>query len=364
MQIITTLDALDAKLAECDAAARVSDDALRQVFTTFRMDFSTQVPEDPFSPAYHDFQMAVYQRVSGRTYAPQNEVSTFDVAAADRRPFPFYTGSCRTAGFFTMGMGFLLHALDLPPGARVVEFGPGWGNSTLAMAMTGLEVTAVDVEANFCDLLRRRASRHEVDITVVHADFMWAETVAEPFDAAVFFECFHHCADHMRLLRALRTAVKPEGRIYFAAEPILPEFPLPWGVRMDGEALWAIRNNGWMELGYQDSYFLEALARTGWTATRHAQPGLEWASVWEAKRIDTPAAISAAAASRPPPVIPPVVAAETPQAPPVPPPDPPPSPMPTDSEDQLRAELASVYGSTSWRVTAPLRAFGRRLRRR
>jgi predicted O-methyltransferase YrrM len=30
--------------------------------------------------------------------------------------------------------------------ARVVEFGPGWGNSTLTMAMAGLDVTAVDVE--------------------------------------------------------------------------------------------------------------------------------------------------------------------------------------------------------------------------
>ena len=356
MQIITTLDALDAKLAECDAAAQISDDALRQVFTTFRMDFAAQVPDDPFSPAYHDFQMAVYRRVSGRTYAPENEVSAFDVAAAEVRPFPFYTGSCRTAGFFTMGMGFLLHTLGLAAGARVVEFGPGWGNSTIAMAMAGLDVTAVDIEANFCDLLRRRARRHAVDITVVQADFSWAEMVAEPFDAAVFFECFHHCADHMRLLRALRTAVKPDGRVYFAAEPILPDFPLPWGVRMDGEALWAIRNNGWMELGYRESYFLEALARTGWTATRHALPGLEWAAVWEAKR-SAPAA----------PVIPAVenwasavALAQTPEAPPVPAP---PAPSPMRAEDQLRAELAAVYRSTSWRVTAPLRALGR-LRRR
>lgn len=337
MQVISTIEALDAKLAECDAACQISDDALRQVFTTFRMDFSTQVPADPFSREYHDFQMAVYERIAGRKYSPRNEVSAFDVTAADLRPFPFYTGSCRTVGYFTMGVGFLLHSLNLPAGARVVEFGPGWGNTTIAMAMAGLDVTAVDIEANFCELLRRRARRHEVNLTVINADFMWAETVSEPFDAAVFFECFHHCSDHMRLLRALRTAVKPDGLIYFSAEPIAPDFPLPWGLRMDGESLWAIRSNGWMELGYQDGYFREALTRTGWTATRHVLPGIEWASVWEAKRIDeatmpasTPDGLSA--------------------------------PAPTPAGANLRAELDAVYRSTSWRVTAPLRALGRRLR--
>jgi 2-polyprenyl-3-methyl-5-hydroxy-6-metoxy-1,4-benzoquinol methylase len=260
---------------------------LRAVFSTFRMDFTTSIPDDPFSEEYRIFQMDLYKRISGKEYNTSNEISFFDVAAADRRPFPFYTGSCRTAGYFMMGTGFLIHSLDLPPGARVVEFGPGWGNTTIAMAMTGLDVTAVDIEENFCELLRLRAQRHQLDnLKVVNADFMWAETVEEPFDAAIFFECFHHCADHMRLLKALQHAVKPGGRIYFGAEPINPEFPVPWGLRMDGESLWAIRSNGWMELGFSDAYFREALARTGWTVTKHVLPDLAWAAVWEARRSD------------------------------------------------------------------------------
>jgi protein-L-isoaspartate O-methyltransferase len=352
MQTITTLDALDAKLAECEAAGRISDDALRQVFTTFQMDISTQVPPDPFSPAYRDFQMAAYRRISGHDYTPRNEVSTFDVASADRRPFPFCTNSCQTAGRFTMGMGFLVHMLDLPAGARVVEFGPGWGNTTTAMAMTGLDVTAVDIEPNFCELLRRRARRLDLDITVVNADFMWAETVSTPFDAAVFFECFHHCSDHIRLLHALRTAVKPNGRVYFAAEPIMPDFPLPWGLRMDGESLWAIRTNGWMELGFRESYFREALARTGWTVTHHVLPGLEWASVWEAKRVETatPAERLATESHLAAMHFPAEAAAPSEPG------------APLTLEARLRAELDAVHRSTSWRVTAPLRAIGRRLR--
>jgi 2-polyprenyl-3-methyl-5-hydroxy-6-metoxy-1,4-benzoquinol methylase len=284
MQTLTTLEQLDEKLAECDAAGRVSDAALRHVFSTFRMDFSQHVPADPFSAEYRDVQMELYRRLTGISYETRNEKTKFDVAKADRQPFPYYTGSCKTVGFFTLGLGSLIHALNLEPGARVLEFGAGWGNSTIAMALSGLHMTAVDIESDFCDLLKLRAKRHELDINVVNADFMWAETVTEPFDAAIFFESFHHCSDHMRLLRALQTAVKPGGRIYFGAEPIVGDFPIPWGLRMDGESLWAIRANKWLELGFNDSYFREALARTGWTAVKHVIPGLGWASVWEAVR--------------------------------------------------------------------------------
>jgi SAM-dependent methyltransferase len=285
MQTLTTLDQLDEKLAECDAAAKISDAALRKMFTSFRMDFSLHVPADPFSDEYREAQMNLYRRLAGVTYHVSNEKAKFDVAAADRRPFPYSSGSAKTAGFFSIGVGLLLQAMSLAPGARILELGAGWGNTTIALALTGFHVTAVDVESDFCDLLKLRAKRHEVDITVIHDDFMWAESVSEPYNAAVFFECFHHCSDHMRLLRALQKAIKPGGRIYFGAEPIVGDFPIPWGLRMDGESLWAIRNLKWLELGFNESYFREALSRTGWTAVKHVIPGpLQWATVWEAMR--------------------------------------------------------------------------------
>jgi 2-polyprenyl-3-methyl-5-hydroxy-6-metoxy-1,4-benzoquinol methylase len=353
MQVITTLDALDDKLLECDEALKKSDAAMRDVFASFRMDFSTQIPTDPFSAEYMEFQMALYRRLSGKSYVPENEKTKFDVAAADRRPFPYYTGSCRTSGFFTMGVGFLLYSMDLAPGARVLEFGAGWGNTTLAMAMIGLDVTAVDIEPDFCDLLRLRAKRQELDIKVVNADFMWAETVTEPYDAVLFFECFHHCSDHRRLLAALDSAVKPGGRVYFAAEPIVPDFPLPWGLRMDGESLWAIRQNGWLELGFNENYFREALARAGWSAEKHVFSDIGWAAVWEARRATVNVAPTSEAIVRP---------ASRPSAP-VSQANPEPAQLrlAVAQLEALQRELDAVYRSASWRVTAPLRAFKRRL---
>lgn len=354
MQVISSLDELEAKIAECNAALGESDDAMREMFRTFRMDFSRQLPADPFSPEYRDFQMALYERIAGKAYAPRNERTMFDVGAYLARPFPYYTRSCATTGNHLGAIGALLRTLDLPPGARILEFGPGWGNTTLALALLGMRVTAVDIEPNFCEVIRARAAQNQVEIEVVEADFFWAETVAEPYDAVIFFECFHHCSDHLRLLAALRGAVKPEGKVYFASEPILPDYPVPWGVRMDGEALWAIRNFGWLELGYDEAYFRTALARTGWTATKHACTDMDWAGVWQARRAEI------GTAQAPDPVAQPAVEAPA-ELPALPEPAPTP-PGPTEAEAVLARELDAVYRSTSWRVTAPLRGLKRLLR--
>ncbi len=282
-EVVTTIEALERRLAECDAARAISDDALRASFRGFRMDFSRDMPPDPFSEAYRDFQLALYERIAGKPYHPANEVTTFDWRTAWRRPFPFYTGSPATAGNHLGAMAFLFRTLDLAPGARVLEFGPGWGNTTVALTQLGMRVTAIDIEARFCEVIRARAAHEQLAIEVVEGDFFAAETIAEPFDAVIFFECFHHCDDHLRLLRALRRAVRPGGRVYFGAEPVIRHYPVPWGLRVDPEALWAIRRMGWLELGFDEAYFQAALARSGWTASRHVSADLPWINVWVAE---------------------------------------------------------------------------------
>lgn len=49
MQILSSLQELDANFEECEAARRVSDDALRAVFQSFRMDVCQLVPKEMFS---------------------------------------------------------------------------------------------------------------------------------------------------------------------------------------------------------------------------------------------------------------------------------------------------------------------------
>jgi SAM-dependent methyltransferase len=285
VQVIRTLQELDRKIEECNRAEAQSDDAMRAVFGTFRMDPPTDLPRDPFSSEYRAAQMQLYEMISGKKYSTDFERSYFDVERAVRRPFPFYTGSCTTAGNYIAAIGFLLRTMAMPPASRVIEFGPGWGLTSVWLAQLGHRVTVVELDQKFCDLIARRAAHENVEVEIINDDFSWIARTDRKFDSAIFFECFHHCADHIALLHALRRALDDSGALFFSAEPILADFPMPWGPRLDGNSLWAIRKNGWLELGFREDYFLAVLRKTGWLGSKLACPGLPMSVVWRAQKL-------------------------------------------------------------------------------
>jgi ubiquinone/menaquinone biosynthesis C-methylase UbiE len=286
VRVVETTAQIDAMLQECERAAAISDDALRAVFLTFQMVPPANIPEDPFSVEYRAFQMALYETIAGKAYRLANEASLFDVDAAVSRPFPYTTASSTTVGEHYMAIGFLVRVMSLPPGSRILEFGPGWGNLTIALAKMGHQVTVVDVEPRYCELIRRRAEREGLSIEAINGDFFWPGLQERRFDAVVFFECFHHCDDHARLLSNLRSAIVPKGKLFFGAEPILPDFHVKWGLRLDGQSLWAIRKNGWLELGFHEEYFRSLLERTGWYGFQTQSDDIKWMTVWTAVRHD------------------------------------------------------------------------------
>ena len=268
VDVIANLDDLRIKIAECDTVLTTeSDDAMRLLFNTFRMDFSAEAPSDPFSRQYREFQMSIYRTLAGKPYAVENERNDFGKTSDALNPFPYYLKSAWTAGHHLLAIGFMLCKLGIPTGSRILEMGPGWGSTTMELLKLGFEVTAVDIDTNFCDVIRTRAAQAGKPVEVIEADFFWIERTDARFDAVLFFASFHHCDDHIRLLDALHRVVRPNGRVYLASEPIIAHYGTPWGVRMDGEALWAAYNFGWLELGFDNGYFKEALALTGWHGT-------------------------------------------------------------------------------------------------
>jgi SAM-dependent methyltransferase len=286
-----TLEQLDAELAEAAACFERSEEEARAWLATFELVPPDPAPADPFSEAYTEWVFALYRAVSGRpAYSTENERSPFDVEAAARHPYPWATGSTRILGEELVARGLALKALGLDPPGRVVEFGPGWGNLTWDLASLGFDVTGVEVEPRFAELATRRvpegseASDPGGRLTMVTAD-MLAFRPDEPFDAAVFYESFHHCADHRAMLARLHQLLRPPAVVVFAAEPVAP-LPYPWGPRLDGYSLWSTRVHGWLELGFDPAYFRRALARTGWRAQRHRATSLSpLADVWVARPV-------------------------------------------------------------------------------
>lgn len=263
-RVVRTLADVDEMLERIDRAAAVSDDELHRQFRSFRLEVDWTFPSDPFSEEYRQAVLDCYEWLRGQPYTNVNEHVPFDVSAAVDNPFPYATGSARTVGEHYIAIGQALRALDLPPGSRVLELGAGWGNLTLALAQAGFAVTAVDVGQNFVDLIRARATRMNVEVETVVGDFSIVEQMERHYDAVIFFESFHHSADHQRLVENLDRVVAPGGRMVFATEPVSRGFALPWGPRLDGQSVWAIRKHGWLELGFRNSYFEALLQRHGW----------------------------------------------------------------------------------------------------
>jgi ubiquinone/menaquinone biosynthesis C-methylase UbiE len=226
----------------------------------------------------------LYRFLRGDSYKLSAESTPFDFDAALVAPFPYSTGSAQTVGNQLMAIGHIMKTMALPPGSRVLELGPGWGNTTLALAQMGHHVTAIDIDPRFCELIAERARRAGVGIEVRQGDFAMVDALDSTFDAVLFFESFHHSADHLALLERLNQVVAADGALVFAAEPISDALPAPWCLRLDGESLWAIRKNGWFELGFQEQYFLTTLGRLGWTTTHSVCADTPWGSVYVARR--------------------------------------------------------------------------------
>jgi SAM-dependent methyltransferase len=284
---IKTLPELDTQLAHVAALHAVSHDAVHAELATFEFapDLS-DMPRDPNSAAYRDYQMALYRLISGQHHynADLNESVPVDVDKLTRQPFPYVTESTKLTGDQLIMQGNLLRHMPLQPKSRVLEFGPGSGNTTLHMALLGHDVTAVDIVPALIEVIARRTAQNGVPVRTIVSDMLTFQS-DEPFDAVVFFECFHHCADHLQMLTKLQSLVKPGGFVVFGGEPITDAMPYPWGVRLDGISVWSIRTHGWLELGFTPAYFNQALQRTGWRAECHTSRDVPQCSVYVARAI-------------------------------------------------------------------------------
>lgn len=285
VRVVRTLAELDHEIARADAAAAESDDAMRAHLAGFRFDPGVRLPADPDSAEYRQAQLGLYRLVSGRTSydAAVSEHTDVNPAAQAERPFPYATGSPTTVGEHLMAAGLLIRTMALPPGGRVLEFGPGHGTTTLQFAQCGYAVTAVDINPLFLEVIRARAARLGVEVDLAAADMLTYRSAAL-FDRVVFYECFHHCAEPEGMVRRLRELVAPGGAAVFAGEPITDDFPHPWGLRLDGVSAWAVRKFGWLELGFRTDYFRRLLARYGWAVVRHGSQDVPWLSVFVARR--------------------------------------------------------------------------------
>jgi SAM-dependent methyltransferase len=243
------------------------------------------VPSDPFGPAYREFVVDVWKQISLRpAYQPEiHEKCPMDIAAKADQPSVYVTSTSASLGNSLAGTGAILKALELSPGQRLLEYGAGEGQIALHLARMGVDVSVIDIEPSYLEVIRLQAARNNLKVRTKQGSFL-DDYGSERFDCVMFFEAFHHALDHIEVMQRLRD-VTP--KVVLAVEPIQAigdywrdTIPFPWGPRLDGLSLNAMRVHGWMELGFRSEYIEDLAVRTGWKLQHIPSPASALGHCW------------------------------------------------------------------------------------
>jgi D-alanine-D-alanine ligase len=138
----------------------------------------------------------------------------------------------------TREVDFVVEALALEPGARVLDLACGHGRHSLELARRGYRVTGLDLSEPSLAIARQAASQASLDVEFIHGDMREIPFTGE-FDAVInLFTAFGYLeneAEDQRVLDSVARALKPEGG--FLIDTI--------------NALWLFRHfepHGWQEL--------------------------------------------------------------------------------------------------------------------
>lgn len=289
-RFVETLTALDEALDQAAKVRPQSDDAYREVLAgiLFRpREMLGKIPKDPSSDEYRALQLRLYERLTQRAYDVAQEETEFDRAHMLRWPFPYATRSPTTVGNYLMTYGQIIKEMNLPSGAHILEMGSGYGPLTYQLASMGYRVTCTDISENLLEYVRARCVGLPGSVDTIRCD-MNDFSIAGVYDAVIFFESFHHVLNHADLVQRIGGCLEENGILVFAGEPIVAAdsqiVPYPWGLRMDGMSLWAIRRQGWLELGFRLDYFSDLLRRSGWSYKRVTSLSIPGSDIWICRR--------------------------------------------------------------------------------
>ncbi len=115
----------------------------------------------------------------------------------------------------TAEVDFVVEALGLEPGDRVLDLACGFGRHSIGLARRGMRVTGLDLSAPSLERGRAAAAETGVEVEFVHGD-MRELPWRDEFDAVVnLFSSFGYFAteaEDQRTLAAVASALRPGGR--------------------------------------------------------------------------------------------------------------------------------------------------------
>ena len=245
-----------------------------EYITSIKCDYDyKQHPIDPASQEYYEYQKNLYKKVSGKDYDVSFEKSDVVVSEVLREPYKYLEFNQKRVSRELEAISLLIRELDLNTGSIILECGGGRGHITEQLCLLGLDVTAIEIDKKFCKIVEKRLSSYKKSFKLLNTDFDSGvnDFEKDTLDAVLFHNCFHHSYNHRKLVKNISSKLKKGCSIFFLNEPVYPDFPIPWGLRLDGESLFQIRRNGWYELGFNQVYFRAMLESNGFEVIEYRQ---------------------------------------------------------------------------------------------
>jgi ubiquinone/menaquinone biosynthesis C-methylase UbiE len=139
----------------------------------------------------------------------------FDVEATFGDDYLYFYAESTDEGHSDDDAAEILGRLQLPPGARVLDAPCGHGRISRRLAAAGLDVTGVDLSAQFIAMAEAEAVAPGGHVAYLQGDLRQLP-VPGPFDAVIcWFTSFgyHHDVDCRRILSEFRRVLRPGGTV-------------------------------------------------------------------------------------------------------------------------------------------------------
>ncbi|MCI4589699.1 class I SAM-dependent methyltransferase [Sphingobium sp. BYY-5] len=218
---------------------------------------------DPFSDEYYAAQIGLYNELSNREFEQaKNELGDIDTAAHISAANPYNHDSPSGLAVHLERLARALKFARPPLGGKMLDMGCGWGLSSEIAAYSGLDVTSIDINPQFVNLINQRAAAGSRRISAHQSSFD-SFSADEQYDVIQFYECFHHAAKPWELIQRMAAHLKPEGKIVLSGEPVNQNWWKNWGLRLDALSVYCIRKFGWFESGWSQPFLLDAFQRSG-----------------------------------------------------------------------------------------------------
>ena len=230
---------------------------------------------DPYGREYVSAQLRLYSEISGKAFNQvENEQTDFDLAAHVAAVNPYNHPDPSGLAVHLQRLSRAFRFAKLSRGNYLLDMGCGWGLSSELAAYLGLQVSAVDINPFFVDLVNTRAKRLGYSIAASRSSFD-EYSPKDEYDAILFYESLHHALLPWDVVRHLTRYLKPGGKVVLAGEPINEYWWKHWGIRLDALSIYCIRKFGWFESGWSLPFITNTLNRNGMTVETYYDPDRE-----------------------------------------------------------------------------------------